>query len=104
MYGVVFLHDAPETGARKLVSTPEAIEAETPEDAKTEGRQILTELAPEHRSVTKPLSIVEISDEMKFGLTGCERVFLTAEEDGEELEFVDVTGTAYWSSQAWWHR
>jgi hypothetical protein len=109
MYGVVFLHSDPDNGKRKLISSPESLEAESVDEAKKEGSQILEELPPEHRDIIKPLAIVEINDDMKYGLQGCERVFLPMKEEDDggeagELEFVDVTPTSYWSSQAWWQR
>jgi hypothetical protein len=103
-YGVIWLQDAPETGKRKLISAPESLEAKTAEEAKKEGMQILTELSPENKEVMKPLSIVEVDDRILYGISGCERIYLTNAEDDGELEFVDISQTDYWSTQGWWHR
>lgn len=104
-YGVVWLHDAPESGKRKLVSAPEAIEASNVNEAKQEGSTILGELSPEHRAVIKPLAVVELNDQMLYGIKGCERIFLPMNDDDDgELEFVDVSQTDYWTSQGWWHK
>lgn len=108
MYAAIFLHEDPEIGTRKLISAPESIEAENPDVAKREGLQILNEIAEEHKIIMRPLSIVELSDDMMTGIAGCERVFLpmTGEDgdNGEELEFVDVSQSVYWQSQPWWSR
>jgi hypothetical protein len=108
MYAAIFAHADPELGQRKLISVPEAIEAKTPEEAKKEGLLVLNDLAPEHREIMKPLSIVELSEEMFFSIANCERIHLPmAGEDGlndDELEFVDVSNAVYWQNQPWWSR
>lgn len=103
MYGVVWGHNTPECGNRQLLSAPESLDEITSTDqAKVEGRQILAELAPEHKTAMKPLAVVEVTEEMMFALKGCERVFLPMDEDDGELEFVDVSKTQFWNSQPWW--
>lgn len=102
MYAAIFALTAESIGTRKIISAPEAIEAENVEEAKKEGLQILRELAPHNREYMKPLSIVELSDDMMTGIAGCERMYLSNVEDDGELEFVDVTDAMYWKSQPWW--
>lgn len=105
MYGVVWQHNTPESGDRRLLPSPESLEdLSTAEEAKKEGIQIHRELAHEHRSVMKPLAIVEISEEMLFSLQGCERIFLPNEDDDGELEFVNISDTQLWTSQPWWRK
>jgi hypothetical protein len=105
MYAVLFLLTQAESlGPRKLISAPEAIEAADIDSAKKEGLQILNELAPHNREVMKPLSIVELSQDMLNGISSCERLYLTNLDDDGELEFADVTDTQYWINQDWWHR
>jgi hypothetical protein len=105
MYGVVFLlTEAESLGPRKLISAPEAIEAESVDAAKSEGLQILKELAPYNREGLKPLSIVELSNPMLEEISKCERIFLSNEEEDGDLEFADITETSFWVSQPWWHR
>lgn len=102
MYGVVW-KDSSGISPRKLMSAPESMDdIDTPEKAKNEGRQILSELAPGHKSTILPLATVEVSNDMKFALAGCERVFLPMNDDDGELEFVDISATSFWVSQPWW--
>ena len=101
MYGVVWKHE--DHG--KIMSAPESLdELETADDAKKEGLQMLSELPPEHRSIMKPLSIVEVTEDMIFGLKGCERIFLPNADDDGELEFVNVSSTSFWTNHNWWHK
>ena len=101
MYGVVWGHE--DHG--KIMSAPESLEElNTAEDAKKEGLQMLNELPPEHKSIMKPLSIVEVTDEMLYGLKGCERIFLPMNDDDGELEFININATSYWAGQPWWLR
>lgn len=105
MYAVLFLLSASESlGPRKIISAPEAIEADTIDSAKKEGLQILSELPSHNRAVLKPLSIVELSSDMLNDISSCERIYLTNSDDDGDLEFADVTETDYWVSQPWWHR
>jgi hypothetical protein len=105
MFAAIFLLTQAESlGPRKLISAPEAISAEDVDSAKKEGLQILSELASHNREVMKPLSIVELSEDMLNGIAGCERVFLGNTEDDGELEFADVTDAHYWANQPWWPR
>lgn len=104
MYAAIFLMTAESLGPRKIISAPEAIEATTVEEARKEGLQILNELPPHNREVMKPISIVELSEDMMTGIAGCERLFLSNAEDDGELEFVDVSEATYWQSQPWWSR
>lgn len=102
MYGVVW-EDTSGGSIRKLMSSPEALEeCASPDQAKNEGRQILSELAPGHKSAMVPLATVEVSEDMHFALSGCERVFLPNNEDDGELEFVDISETSFWIAQPWW--
>jgi hypothetical protein len=103
MYAAIFLLSQAEgLGSRKLISAPEAIEALDVDSAKKEGLQILSELAPHNKEVMKPLSIVELSEEMLSGIATCERIYLGNGDDDGDLEFADITDLRYWSSQPWW--
>ena len=105
MYGVVWQHNAPESGSlKKLMSVPEALDTKTPEEAKKEGLQILSELPPEQKSAMRPLAVVEVTEQMMSTLNDCEKVFLPNADDDGELEFVDISHTSFWQNQGWWFK
>lgn len=105
-YAVVWKHTE-DAGSRKLMVPPETFAVDdTPEKAKQEGRRILGDLAPEQKTAMGVLAVVEVTDEMVYGLQGCERVFLPMNagdgEEDDELEFIDITQASYWSRYPWW--
>lgn len=108
-YGVVWRYETPESGkVIRLVSSPESLEGVENEDvAKKEGRAVLAELVPEHKTCIKPLSVVEINDRVLGILKSCPIVKLPAVvDDGEEdteLEFVRIDHTDLWAGETWWH-
>ena len=106
MYGVIWKYDSPDSGqTSRLVSAPESLDGvETADAAKEEGRQILSEVCPEHKKFLTPLSIVEVTESMAVELLSCPRVVLPAFDGEDDLEFVDVGETGYWSNHSWWHR
>lgn len=106
MYGVVWKDTSGEK-PRKLMSSPEAMEdVDTADKAKDEGRQILAEIAPGHKSTLAVMAVVEVSQDMLYGLQGCERIFLPMNDqnEGSELEFIDVSNAIYWTKQPWWSK
>lgn len=105
MFGVVWNYKTPEGEVQKLMADPESLEGmDNPDAAKKEGRQLLTELAPEHRTAIMPAAIVEVSEDMITQLNSCPKIQLDALEDDVELDFVDVSKTDFWLNQGWWHK
>ena len=111
LFGVVWRYETPESGeVLKLLASPESLEGvETPDEAKKEGRQVLAEAAPEQKLCLKPLSVVEVTEQMLEILRDCPLVTVPTydaddENDDNELEFVNVGNTDFWSSQPWWFR
>lgn len=107
MYTVVWGYTGDQE-PKRLLSSIESIEAQTPDDAKKEGVLILNDLPPEQRSEMKPLAVVEVTEETLAEFNANGKVFLPMlDEDGEgddELEFIDITQTTLWAGQPWWHR
>jgi hypothetical protein len=103
MFGVVW-KDTSGDQPRKLMSSPEScVGVDSADQAKLVGRHVLADLAPGHKATLGVLAVVEVSQDMLYGLQGCERVHLPmVGDDGDELEFIDVSQAQYWQSQPWW--
>lgn len=97
MYGVVWKFTPKGGQALRLMAHPESLEGlDTPEKAKEDGRQTLTDLDPIYKEAMMPLAVVEISEIMVEAIGACNLIEI------EELMFVVVDDLDIWSGNDWW--
>jgi len=98
-WAVIWQMNDPYLGNEKVIAHPEVIDStDTREQAMTEGRQTLLELAEEgYGDQFKVVAVVEMREDMVDPLR--ELPIIPA----GDLIFVSVENQPFWRSQPWWN-
>ena len=104
-FGVVWRLAQKNTQDAIVMASAEAIrEADTPEDAKVEGRTLMEEIADIEGSDIMPLAVVEMSEHMLAELDKCPMLTVpeNPSEEDTEVTLHNIEDLGYWKSNDWW--